>query len=231
MKGIIVTKGKEVTCNIEGESWKQGDKIQGTLTTSGLENQKVKLALGNVKKVKAKDINAFKILEEKICSDGENFSFQLSNDAPVTDKKDAYYLLFGDDQDILKMGALQLNIAPAILTQNFLKIFDTFFRFKVKEIKTASKGYIDIKLLPPVSKEFKLIDSLNLWIKLNEKDMNIIYKFKVHKIDYTDPALKMKKSDITFEANLAPKDYILFKDDLDQDKIITHLQSILDQTK
>lgn len=231
MKGIIIQEGKEVNCELIGESWKQGDTIKGTLNSSGLENIKVKLALVNNKKLKAKDEKAFNFLSEHSISSGENLNFELNINSPISEKKESFYILFGDESEIWKMGLLQLEVTPSQKILNFLNILDTFMRFKTKELKNDKDGFICAVLTPPSTKEHSVIDSLNLFLKLEEKDLHLKFSFKINKIDYNDPKLKMKKVKFDQDLVLTPKEYVMFRDDLDQDKVIKVLEAVIDEAK
>lgn len=231
MKGTLVIDGKIVVCEIAGESWKQGQQIQGSVSAAGINKLRVLLTRATIKKVQSRDAKAFTVLEEIKCNDGDTFNFDLSIDAEVTDKKDAYYLLFGKSEELTKLSSMQLNIAPNDVINNFLKVIDTFFRFKVKEYKTAKKGFVEFKMIPPAAKDYQLIDSLVISMKYIEKNMHLKYDFKVKKMDYSDITPKTKLVNKKYDFELNPRDFIMFKEEVDQDKIIKHFQAIIDEVK
>jgi hypothetical protein len=231
MKASFVVKGKVISLTVEGESWRQGDCIQGQLSTSGEGAQRVVLCFANSKKAKTLDNKAFQLIEEISLADGGEFKFQLPVDSHITDKKENYFLLFGQENELNKLQQLPLPVLIHPVIENYLKIFDNFFRYKVKETKNAKNGFVDIQLIPPTIKGPQLIESLNLMIKLSDKNLILKYVFNLKKVDFQTTDLKLKTNQYVHEVTLAPKDYILYKNDLDQHKVIQHITQSIESVK
>ena len=195
MKGTIFKDGIEYGLFIDGESWAQGDKVNGQLKLKNhgekslnISNVKVGLALGKFKKIKSKDSKAFEIVNQKTFDEGAklpakgeaelDWEFGLSQNCPITDKTGSLYVLYGANEDDLENGHLQLNVIPKNVFLQYFDIFEKFFRFKVKDYK-SKRDAIEAKLVPPKSKEFSNLIGLNIVIKEVNEKMIIIEKKKV----------------------------------------------------
>ena len=153
MKGTFFSKPLEWNIETVGESWQQGEILKGTLKVKNhgseamdLTGTGVGLAFADIKKVQTRAEGAIKpeateSLEGKNLDPGSevtlDFSFPLSSNGPVTDKKSSYYLSFGKN---FIEGQLQLKIEPKALYSKIVGLLDTFYRFKMKEYKTSKKG-------------------------------------------------------------------------------------------
>ena len=140
MKGTCFQKPFEFSLVVEGESWHQGDTIQGRLGIKNygggdekLKDVFVSLAHGEYKNVKLKKLESFEILKtaeisaEKMLSSGEKqeieWAFHLDQNAPVTDKSSSLYLLYGKKQDGMISGHLQIR-PPA--RRSFFDFFESY---------------------------------------------------------------------------------------------------------
>src|SRR5690606_3494531 len=134
---------------IPGEAWSQGDALKGQLSVKNhgqekidLDSYGVALALGNMKKVKARDEKGLDVSESKLfegvsVAAGQSvqleFHFSLLSNGPITDKTNSPYLVYGDLQK--KEGHLQLTVEPSKTFKPLLDVLDVFFRFKLKDRK------------------------------------------------------------------------------------------------
>src|SRR5690606_33757834 len=122
---------------------------------------------------------------------------------PVSDKKASFYLSFGQNAN---ESHLQLNILPLELYSQVISLFDTFFRFKVKDIKGSKTG-VEYKLTPPTSRDLASLEHLILEFSTNEKILKMTYKFSIKKLDMSGITNKMVKETIKEEVSLTPLQY------------------------
>lgn len=215
MKGVFFQKPLEINLEVIGESWKQGDKIQGHLkiTVHGeanLEGWGVFLCQGPQKKVKSKDIKAFSIIEEAFLQ-GEDlaFEFQLKKDCPITEKGSSLFMVCGKKEDLFAGGVLELQILPCDIITNYLKVLEDFFRFKVKTLKNKNKG-IEAKLIAPATKEMSAIQDIKLNLKMVEKNLELFFSTKIKKMSYEGSTIGTKDDVKELAQSLTPKDYEIY---------------------
>ncbi len=248
MKGTFFQKPLEFGLVIHGESWQQGDHIKGSLIVKnhGPENLDlsatgITLALGNLKKYKAKDPEAFTILGETFFNEGVlvdmgeertlDWDFQLANDCAITEKTSSLFIICGEKDDYFGGGQMQLQINPENSLTQFLEIFKNFFKFQVKAIKNKN-GFIEAKMVAPDSKELGAVEQLMLNMRMNGDDMDLKYTFKVNRVSYGaagEISAKAKKEE--YSQSLKPKQFRLFGDAPNQDGIIEAIGEVIEQVK
>ena len=243
MKGTLFSKPLEWNLETIGESWQQGDTLKGILKVinHGSEPQSlsglgVALAYADIKKVHARVEGALKHEASLLFQDSElgagkeallNFSFNISPNGTVTDKKTSYYLGFGKN---LSEGQLQVKVEPKKLYSMIVGLLDTFYRFKIKEIKGTPKG-VEFKLIPPTSRDMANIETLNLLFSMHENNLDMTYNFQIKKLDTASTVTKICKENITVQKRLSPKEYSLGKDMINQDQLLRNVESAIAEVK
>ncbi len=246
MKGTFFMKPLEFNIHILKESFEQGDMIKGEIKVynhetadADLSSFGVMLALGDTKKIKNKQENAFSLVssflfkkpplkgKEEVMLD---FLFPLDPNCPISEKSSGLYLLCGKESDLLNSGPLELNITPCNWLSKFVETLVLFYRFKVKS-KKSKKGAIEYKLQAPDSKEFGAITQLILNLKKNNEKILVNYQFKVKKLSYTEIGVKAKDEIINIDQVLETMDYKMFGDSVNQDGIKKFLDEALSQVK
>jgi hypothetical protein len=243
MKGTSFNKPLEWNIETKGETWHQGSFIEGKLNVKnhGAEkisilNSGVGLAYADIKKVHSRSEGIFKPEISKSFEKVEllstetlelNFKLKLPDNCPVTDKKASYYLIYGRD---FSESHLQMRVDPLPLFGKVIGLLDTFHRFKLKEYKATKQG-VEYKLLPPTSREFANVDSLAVIFTLKDEQLLINYDFLVKKLDTTSATNKIVKASTKASRSLAPKEYSLGKDMINQDQLLKSIQSVLDEIK
>ncbi len=247
MKGTIFLKPLEYSIEAIGEKWHQGDKLKGTLKIKNHSAEKIELATlkaalfeGNYKKIKAKDAKGWKSLSENVLADKVtvnpseekeySFEFKLAENCPVTDKNGSLYLAFFDKEEQIPAGHIELVIEPKIVIQQILQIFENFLRFKVKEIKSG-KGSVEVKLVPPTSRELSNVDGLLLNISEVEKTLKLNYFFNIRVLNMTGATMQSEKATKEMEQIFTSKQYQIFGDSINQDFIIESVQQVLNTVK
>jgi hypothetical protein len=211
MRGSCFIKPFELIITTEQESWEQGGEISGHLEIKGDGDQgeiRVVLAYGTFKKVRKQTEDAFTApISINLGADGK-FSTLLTIDAAITDKSGSLYLLYGVGDDLSKFGQLQLQVDAAAPLITFQKILVDFFRFRVAQTK-FNKGYVEIKLAPPGTKEFVTLDALTCLLRMDGDDLEIKYTFKVRTLDMASGKMQVEQKAKKFESRLNPKEYLL----------------------
>lgn len=243
MKGTFFAKPLEWNVDVQGESWRQGDMVKGTVTLrnhSGdavaLDQVAVIFAQGNIKKVHARDPKAFQESSQLALSKtslGANetltlpFSFQLPTNCAVTDKRTSYYIAYGVGG---REANLQLKVEPRLLFTEVSKLMETFQRFKFKEI-TAGKTGVEYKFLPPASRDWAHVESLLLTLSLEGEALHLDFCFNTKTIDKESVTTAIAKDKREFERVLNPREYSLGPDMVNQDGIMRALDGVLAEVK
>ncbi len=243
MKGTFFSKPLEWNIDVQGESWQQGGALTGVLKVTNhgaeavsLDSSGVALAYAEIKKVQTRAEGSMKHeqtanLGPRTLAKGEStelqFSFPLSSNAPVSDKKASYYLTYGKD---FNESHLQLKIEPKALYAKIIGLLDTFYRFKLKEYKASKKG-VEYKLIPPTSRDMANIDSLLLTFSMNEDALKMDYDFQVKKLDTSAVTTRLNKATVAIERVVTPKEYSLGRDLLNQDQLLKVVETVLSEVK
>ena len=242
MKGTFFSKPLEWNIETTGESWQQGDTLKGVLKVKNHGTEKVNLAdagvalaYAEIKKVHSRADGALKPEVKESFKDelnaGESaeisFSFPISSNSPVTDKKASYYLGFGKN---FSESNLQVKVEPKALFMKVIGLMDTFQRFKLKEFKGTKKG-VEFKLIPPTSRDMANIESLLLTFSMDGENLHMKYDFHVKKLDHSSVTTKINKESATFEKILTPKEYSLGRDMINQDSLLKSVESVLSDIK
>lgn len=246
MKGTVFQKPYEFNIVTQGESWRQGAPISGTLTIKNhgseplkLSDVGVHLASGTVKKVHARDPKAFDLLETRLASEDESktlaggqsttveWSFPTDRNAVITYTTEAPYLVYGLGKETEKMGNLQLAVHPTVEIEEFLKTLQVGFRFVLKILKTNSKGQVEAKLAPPDGKGFSAIEFLFVGLKYSGDDLEIDFNFHTKKVEATASTLAVAKGKRTHSVVLGKSDYLVPSGRINFDKFEAVIQEAL----
>lgn len=241
MKGLSFQAPLELSLRLDGESWRQGDRIAGELQiknrgtqTASLTELRVILAEGTIKKVHAKAANAFDVIERlklgegKILSADEtlNFpiTFQLDVNSPITDVSYSPFMLYGAGTDE-KMGVLQLPVAPHLVAQELIERLKVAFRFVHKHSKSRKKG-VESKMIPPDGRNFQAVEHLMIDTRMDGEDLVISYEFAIKKIEGAPASAEKKK--VGTEDRITAADYRLPSGRFNHDKLEASLRKALD---
>ncbi|HAZ13688.1 MAG: hypothetical protein A2X86_16410 [Bdellovibrionales bacterium GWA2_49_15] len=247
MKGTVFQGNLQFHVEIEGESWTPGQTLRGKLNVHnqgtgsvGLGQVGITLAHASYKKVKASDPKAFNAYHTQTFEAGQElapgqtselaWSIPLEETAPITDKAGSLFLVFGNLSEKTKGGHLLITVGPGFIIQEYLKIFENFFRFKAKELRQF-KDMVQIKMTAPSSKEFSSTEGLLLFIKTQASKLELKYEFTIKKLGYTKGSVELEKNELVFPYSLSYKDFMLGKDMIDQDKMLVHFNEVLNQVK
>lgn len=245
MKGTSFQKPFEFNLLVDGESWKQGDAIEGTLVTRShageamtLDGVKVSLAYGQLSQVKAKNPEAFEILGTVAMPAGKSLApraeerlswrFELDRNAPVTEKGSSLFLLYGSADSSEKLGQLQLPIHPFPLIQDLIELIRVEFRFVVKHLRAAKGGWTEVKLVPPSAQALAFLEYLQVYAKMAGDRLKLRYAFSVKKLD-ASAGVHLKKGKREWEQELGPEDYRVASGRLNHERLKAAVQDVLTQ--
>lgn len=223
MKGTFFQKPLEFRLQVDGESWNQGDKISGLLTAKNhgtesvaVDEFRVALAHGELKKVRVKSPEAFKIRSAISGPEGAKleqqkefslpWSFETDRNSPITDSLSSPFLIYGRGDSADKLGQIQLVVNPDPVIQEIIQVLVVAFRFVVKARKFV-KGSVEVKLSPPDAKGFVALEQLVLLFRYEENTLHLSYTFGVKKIEATASSFDLKKDKKVFEQSFDPTQY------------------------
>ena len=247
MKVTVFLNPLEYSLEAFGEKWHQGDELKGSLKIKNNSAEKINLAVvkvalcqGNYKKIKVKDAKALSIASEYILSEAVTigpmeeciyaFKFKLPENCNITDKNGSLYLAFFDKDETTPAGHIELFIEPKIVIQQVLQILESFLRFKVKEIK-YNKDLIEVKLVPPASRELSNIDGLLLSMAEIEKNLTLKYFFNLRVLNISGVTMQSEKTTKEMEQSFNSKQYLIYGDSINQDFIIESVQEVINLVK
>lgn len=243
MKGAFFQKPLEWSIETSEESWHQGASVRGILRVKNHGAESVSLtsagaglAYADIKKVHSKTDGVLKPAPLIHFTDhdlkaGETkelpFELILPANCPVSDKRATYFLTYG--QSAIE-NHLQLNIQPRVLFGKLVGLLDTFYRFKLKELKGTKKG-VEYRFIPPTSREMANLDGLVLSFEMDGDVLNLEFEFQVKKLDTSGVTNSIKKETAKIKKSLQPKEYSLGRDMINQDTLLKILESVVSEVK
>ena len=243
MKATFFNKPLEWNIETMGESWQQGDTLKGMVRVKNhgsdamsLTDSGVGLAHADIKKVHSRAEGALKPSSKMAFSietiaPGEevsmDFSFPIGPNDPVTDKKASFYLSFGKNYC---ESQLQVKVEPKALFTKIVGLLDTFYRFKLKEVKATKKG-VEFKFIPPTARDMANIESLLLTFSMADENLLMKFDFQVKRLDTSSVTTKINKDSVTVEKTLFPKEYSLGRDMINQDALLKTVDAVLSEVK
>jgi hypothetical protein len=230
MKGIFFQKPLEYSLNVNGETWKQGDPITGSLVVKShasdvlAPSAQVHLAYGHLKKAHAKDPKAFEILAS--ASAGPDWKFETDRNAAITDSVHSLFILYGSGDDLSKYGHLQLVVKPYWVIEEFIKELGVGFRFVVKSLK-SSKGLLEAKVAPPTSRSFAAVEQAILSFRFEGDLLEVGATFNLKKIEATAASVDVKKEKREVQKNYRPIDYLTSSGRFNHERMEEAIRDIL----
>jgi len=250
MKGTFFQKPFEFNLKVEGETWRQGDPVSGSLTvknhgptaTQEMNEVRVQLVRGELKKVRAKSADAFTPLTavktataspvQKELAAGNDlsfpWSFETDRNCQITDSLGSLFVIYGYGQADEKIGQLQLNFEPFGLIQDFLQIVTIQFRFVIKSRKSR-KGAVEVKLSPPTSKNFLKLEGLTLTFRMSGEDLEVEYGFNLKKMEASAAGVEINKEKKELVQTYAPHEYRIPSGRLNHERLEAGIQEALNQ--
>jgi len=224
MRSVFFQQPLEYQIEVEGESWEQGEEVKGILRVRNMSSEvvfvktpQIILAHGLKKEIKEAVEFPWEVMEKQVVTQEISLEsaseqtfewcFILPTDSPITDKQGGLYLLFGGDEALTKGGRLNLQINLHQILQNFLQTFTTQFQFLEKYQKRKSE-WTEIKLIPPESREFPNMDYVHCFLRIRDKQLEALYRFKMRGLGRTGEKMTVTKKNRELEQSIPPEDYL-----------------------
>lgn len=225
MRAMFVHQGSQYQLEVAGEEYIPGDTLTGTLKVKNhgasalaLSNVFVTLALGNVKKAKAKDEDAFEpIVTPDLQASGElspgqeasfPFSVTLDINSPVTEKNQSLFFLFGSQEDSGAKSELRVTVLRHPHLRTIHEILESSFQCVFKG-ERSSDGWLLAKFSPSSSRRLSLVNEFTVKSRFDGEALDMEYVFNVKQFDTSATALNVKKGKNVVAQKLAPSDYLL----------------------
>lgn len=209
MRGVSIQKPLEFRLEVPIEKATQGDVVSCSVTVKNhgaepipLSHLTLQLALGNLKKVRAKADDAFEILSSaeldrsSTVPPGEQLSaswdFTLDRNAPIADKNQSPFLLYGNGESSALLGQLPLTV---LMHPHYRAVFDTCETVLslINKGEAWKDGYTTVKYKAPDLRKFSLVDEILISIRFVEDSLEVVYHFKVKKLEATATSMNFKK--------------------------------------
>ena len=224
MRSVYIQKPLEFRLEVPLEAATQGEAVPCTVKVknhgsepSALPQFSLVLGLGVLKKVKAKADDAFEVLSRAeldrshVVSPGAElvsaWEFQLDRNAPVSDKNQTPFLLYGNSEELSNLGNIPLTVQMHPHLRAVFDTCETVFSL-INKGETWKDGYTNVKYKAPDLRKFSLVDEIVIGVRFVDDSLELIYTFKVKKIDATAHSLNFKKGKAEVSQTWTPQDYL-----------------------
>lgn len=224
MRSVFIQKPLEFRLEVPLEAAIQGEPVPCTLTVKNhgaepapLPQLSLVLGLGVLKKVKAKAEDAFDILDRaqldqaQVVLPGEqiasSWEFTLDRNAPISDKNQTAFLLYGNGESPADLGQIPLTVTMHPHVRAVFDTCETVFSL-INKGETWKDGRTIIKYKAPDLRKFSLVDEILIGVRFVEDSLELVYTFKVKKIDATATTLNFKKGKAEVTQTWASQDYL-----------------------
>jgi hypothetical protein len=224
MRGVYIQKPLEFRLEVPLETAKQGDSVPCTMTVknhgsepSPLSQLSLVLGLGVLKKVKAKADDAYEALSRAelershvLPPNGElviTWDFTLEGNAPLSDKNQTPFLLYGNGETPGDLGQIPLTVTMHPHYRAVFGTCETVFSL-INKGETWKDGHTTVKYKAPDLRKFSLVDEILIGVRFVDDSLELVYTFKVKKIDATAHSLNFKKGKAEVAQTWSPQDYL-----------------------
>jgi len=240
MKGIFIHDGCEYSVEVKGDTFLPGDvlpvQISVTCRTSPREVPPLTLELvqGDLKKVKAKASDAWKLVESYpvelhghlAAGEGRTASLELSlsKNCPITESTKSPYILLRADE-VLGHLLLKINLHPYL--NGITRTLESTHQFVQKAPKWASDR-VQLKFAPSSARRFSFVTELVVSVGFEGDDLDVLYKFTMKKLDAEGPLKMTKRAHEVFQ-RLEASRYLVDGKYLDYDYFDRMVGAALDE--
>jgi len=225
MRAILIQHPLEYRLEVQGDFFVQGASVPCCLTVKNhsqtaiaLKQLILELSLGNLKKIKTKEgdaytpIERFELGENLQIAPAAQISFEqvitLNANAPITDKNSSLYLQYGDPQSSAGLGQLLVTVHPHAHVRHIFDTMTTVFNFINKGESHKDKNTI-AKLKAPDSRRFSLVEELQLSVHFEDAQALILrFLFTVKKFEHSGATVNVKKGKVEVTRRLEPEQYL-----------------------
>lgn len=242
MRAVNFILPYEVILNTEEEKWLQNEFLHGFVEVNSVENSPVEdidlrlnLDFGVHKKIKDKKADAretfLEITLEKTVNNQYTFKVQLPYNTPVTTKKEGLYLWLESPSFKDQTCQLPLEIAPHAHINQIVQVFETFYRFKLKEYKNK-KSKVEAVFSPPASsKELSSLDSFSAFFEFEGTSLHISFEYKIKVLASELGEAKIDKKTKKQSFQFAQNEYAFDDQNINQQFIQKQIDIVLSEIK
>jgi hypothetical protein len=225
MRSIFIQKPLEFRLEVPIEFGGQGDPAPCTLSVRNHSEERVplselslQLALGDLKKVKAKDAQAFRVLataeldRSAVLMPNASLSvvwdLVLDINAPITDKAQSLFFLYGNSSSTSLLGQLPLTVKMHPHLRAIFDTCETVFGLSNRG-ESWRDGFTTVKFQAPDLRKFSLVDEISIGARFVDGGaVELIYNFKVKKIAATAHSLNFKKGRVEVAQTWRSEEYL-----------------------
>jgi hypothetical protein len=224
MRSVFIQKPLEFRLEVPLDAAIQGEPVPCTLTVKNhgaepapLPQLSLVLGLGVLKKVKAKAEDAFDTLDRaqldvaQVVLPGaqivSSWEFTLDRNAPISDKNQTPFLLYGNGESPADLGQIPLTVTMHPHARAIFDTCETVFSL-INKGETWKDGYTVVKYKAPDLRKFSLVDEILIAVRCVDHSLELAYTFKVKKIDATATTLNFKKGKAEVTQTWTPQDYL-----------------------
>ena len=224
MRSVYIQKPLEFRLEVPLEAAIQGEPVPCRITVKNhgsepgpLPQFSLVLGLGALKKVKAKAADAFEVLtraeldrSQVVPANGEivvSWEFHLDRNAPLSDKNQTPFLLYGNGEAPESLGQIPLTVTMHPHARAIFDTCETVFSL-INKGETWKDGFTNVKYKAPDLRKFSLVDEIVIGVRFVDGSLEVLYTFKVKKIDATAHSLNFKKGKAEVTQTWAAQDYL-----------------------
>lgn len=224
MRSVFIQKPLEFRLEVPLEAAVQGETVPCKLSVKNqgaeptpLSQLSLLLGLGVLKKVKAKAADAFEVLDRSALDRSQTvapgsevvstWEFRLDRNAPLSDKNQTPFLLYGNGETPDQLGQIPLTVT---MHPHYRAIFDTcetVFSL-INKGESWKDGYTLVKYKAPDLRKFSLVEEILIGVRFVDDSLELVYTFKVKKIDATALSLNFKKGKAEVTQTWSPQEYL-----------------------
>ena len=224
MRSVFIQNPLEFRLEVPLEAAIQGEAVPCTVTVknhgadpAALTQLSLRLALGVLKKAKAKAEDAFQVLDQAeldrsqvVPPIGEivsTWQFSLDRNAPLSDKNQTPFLLFGNGEEASALGQIPLTVKMHPHLRAIFDTCETVFSL-INKGESWKDGFTLVKFKAPDLRKFSLVEEILIGVRFVDDSLELVYTFKVKKIDATAHSLNFKKGKAEVSQTWTPQDYL-----------------------
>lgn len=244
MRGLFFQKPLEFRLDVQGDSFRQGDTLSAALTVKShgsegvvLRDVSLLLAVGSSKKVKAKDADAFEVVQRGEIERGVELgpgqqlsfpvTFSLDRNAVVSDKNQSLYLLYGNSCDLHALGNLPLTCAPHAYVRAVFDTFTSVYSF-IDKGESSKDGWTCAKLKAPDTRRLSLVEELSVCCRFEGTELLVNYDFKVKRFDTeSESKVNVKRGKASVSQRWPESDYLFGSGFLQQEYVERQIDEAL----
>jgi sporulation-control protein spo0M len=240
---MFVHQEVQYQLEVTGEEYIPEDTLTGSLKVKNhgtaplsLDSLFVTLALGNIKKAKAKASDAFEpVASPELGASCEllpgreasfAFSVQLEKNCPVTEKNQSLFFVFGSQHASDARSELRVTVLRHPHVRTIHEILESSFQCVFKSEK-SSDGWLCAKFNPSSSRRLSLVNEFTLKSHFEGETLELEYVFNVKQFDTSATTMNVRKGQNTVSQTLAPSDYLMAGGFLNHDSVTAKISEAL----